>query len=81
VRDAVVDAVHPLYATDCDADVGASGGIGLIRRDGKWMAKAIAIRTAPSNLDHTDYDPDKGNATLYLGIDRDFLRAVSAESP
>jgi len=37
----------PFYLTDCDADAGASGSIGLVRRNGKWIPKAILIGTNP----------------------------------
>jgi hypothetical protein len=69
----------PFYLTDCDADAGASGSIGLVRRDGKWIPKAILIGTNPSAVNYAEFDLNKHQFTVYLGIERDFLRAIGIE--
>jgi hypothetical protein len=75
----VAGSETPMYLTDCDAERGGSGGLGLIRRDGKWVAKAMMVLMGNWSANHADYDVAKNNITFYLGIEGDFLRALGGE--
>jgi hypothetical protein len=69
----------PVYLTDCDADYGGSGSIGLIRHSGKWIAKALMVGADQSGLNYVEFDASKSHYTAFLGIELDFLHAIGIE--
>lgn len=75
----VAGSETPMYLTDCDAERGGSGGLGLIRRNGKWLAKAMMVLMGNSTASRADYDVARSNITFYLGIEGEFLRALGGE--
>ena len=83
VRSAVPNwsGMLPLYFTDCDADTGGSGGLGLVHIGGKWVAKAMMVAIGPSGINYAEYDVTRNQFTAFLGIEQEFLRAVGVERP
>jgi len=71
----------PFYFTDCDADFGGSGSIELVRRDGKWFAKAIMTHSSNSAVNYGEYSLGKRQFTISLGIAHELLRAIGIEPP
>ena len=68
----------PIYLTDCDAERGGSGSIGLIRRSGKWIPKALMVVTK-SGVNYVEFDVSRSHFTGFLAIELDFLHAIGIE--